>query len=686
MSEASATSSGYISRGTQTEDELGEIKADLKKLVETVQSLLPQPKPDDAERQFQADFELWGREIRPTPQKLEVYVDMLLSMFIINHNTTRELNTTRLPQGQWPSFANLLVLHVSDNWTVSPGTPSQGNVGLQSDARLREYIMLQRAQPYTFHNVSNIPNQQLPVNETTTRWKWGFPYDEFRVYHAHITTTQVSPWQAFGFPYEEFRDGPIRPVSRHGYGTLCLMLNTVKDGILSFQSINAILALIGRWGHKDDDTRSQDEKSTRSAIYFLGIFAGQWPSRNERPTFTLIQDSPSGQILDNPFNRHYLQLHFRCFKGIERPKAKLGAGGLQCDREQGRIGSYLLEERRISLFGLLSSTRFVYRHLARPPPAFYSVLILTDFHFDPDWSWEPECQDGLEGTAAFHAAVFTSVSLWQMKWNEVLDDIDNILGVRLQHTADPKERRRWIFDNNFERSELYVTILQVLRIFNDYIRTVSDDLRLLDSLFLNKDNFPMYNMSQDELRIMRANWNSVKKFQKETEQSLLGRVSRKTEEVQSLRDGLFNATSLREANRSTVIARYVLVFTIVTILYLPPGFISAVFDTDIFQKEVAQTKWEYKVALVSVSLTTYFAAFAFIVAVDWGSFKRNINNAKLNFRGMVKHLAIRIIWLLETVKHISNSGLGDLERIKRKCLHWWAFMRGERTVQEENNA
>jgi hypothetical protein len=38
------------------------------------------------------------------------------------------------------------------------------------------------------------------------------------------------------------------------------------------------------------------------------------------------------------------------------------------------------------------------------------------------------------------------------------------------------------FDLDFERSRVYFTILQVLRIFNECIQTVSRDLRALDSL------------------------------------------------------------------------------------------------------------------------------------------------------------------------------------------------------------
>ncbi|KAI0859718.1 hypothetical protein F4860DRAFT_482002 [Xylaria cubensis] len=72
--------------------------------------------------------------------------------------------------------------------------------------------------------------------------------------------------------------------------------------------------------------------------------------------------------------------------------------------------------------------------------------------------------------------------------------------------------------------------------------------------------------------------------------------------------------------------RYVLIFTVVTVLYLPPSFVSTVFALDIFQKDAAQTKWHYKVALVSVSLFTYTIALAFIIAVDWNNFRRRCSS------------------------------------------------------------
>ncbi|PMD38647.1 hypothetical protein L207DRAFT_42246 [Hyaloscypha variabilis F] len=103
------------------------------------------------------------------------------------------------------------------------------------------------------------------------------------------------------------------------------------------------------------------------------------------------------------------------------------------------------------------------------------------------------------------------------------------------------------------------------------------------------------------------------------------RLSDKTAEVTSLRDGLFNATSLREASRATTMNRYVIIFTIVTVLYLPPSFISTVFGMTIFQKDVDQTTREYKITTVVVSLITYLVALISIIAVNWDHLKRKFH-------------------------------------------------------------
>lgn len=84
------------------------------------------------------------------------------------------------------------------------------------------------------------------------------------------------------------------------------------------------------------------------------------------------------------------------------------------------------------------------------------------------------------------------------------------------------------------------------------------------------------------------------------EQKFLERIEGKQNEIMGLRDGvgpvhtylqygnkvspilitkakqLFNATTHKEGSKSATFSRYVIIFTIVTVVYLPPGF-SAVF-------------------------------------------------------------------------------------------------------------
>jgi hypothetical protein len=86
--------------------------------------------------------------------------------------------------------------------------------------------------------------------------------------------------------------------------------------------------------------------------------------------------------------------------------------------------------------------------------------------------------------------------------------------------------------------------------------------------------------------------------------------------------------------------RYVIIFTVVTVIYLPPSFIrkikpflpprlyltfhKTVFGMTIFQKSIDQTTREYKTTTVVVSLITYLVALLSIIAVNWDHIKRKI--------------------------------------------------------------
>ena len=153
-----------------------------------------------------------------------------------------------------------------------------------------------------------------------------------------------------------------------------------------------------------------------SVMYFLGVFAGQWPSRNERSGFSHKRDIR----IPFRFDRLYIQAHFRCFAPVTSTVTSLkesqGIEGLKCLREDILITSdapkvlpHLFQERRISIFGVLSSNG------VPSEGAFYRILVLAEanmiFPFEvTDFEASGlKWRGHLEGTIAFHAAVFASV-------------------------------------------------------------------------------------------------------------------------------------------------------------------------------------------------------------------------------------------------------------------------------------
>jgi hypothetical protein len=106
-----------------------------------------------------------------------------------------------------------------------------------------------------------------------------------------------------------------------------------------------------------------------------------------------------------------------------------------------------------------------------------------------------------------------------------------------------------MFDNNsFSRSELYFTILQLLRISSEWIRGGMEDLESLVEASLWYYELPYVGnrakRSPDDpttsnvSRVLQQNWKNVISHQKNLCKPLLDRIEKKTEEVKSLRDGV----------------------------------------------------------------------------------------------------------------------------------------------------
>ncbi|PMD40234.1 hypothetical protein L207DRAFT_582454 [Hyaloscypha variabilis F] len=95
--------------------------------------------------------------------------------------------------------------------------------------------------------------------------------------------------------------------------------------------------------------------------------------------------------------------------------------------------------------------------------------------------------------------------------------------------------------------------------------------------------------------------------------ALLERINRKREEVESLRDGLFNATSMREASKSIEMAeisirqnRYIFIFTVATVFYLPLGF--CVFGIHLYDStdpDVVKGRPKFLITIIVILVATW---------------------------------------------------------------------------------
>ena len=303
-----------------------------------------------------------------------------------------------------------------------------------------------------------------------------------------------------------------------------------------------------------------------SFMFFLGMFAGYWSAGIERARFSSRMFFSSEM---KPW--HCAQVHFRCFILVKNFSDTIGcesSEGLQCVRQRGQItsptlGTFRFEERRISIFGTISGFDHVTatvgdedRVLERfADPSLYRVLILKEDDLGYQWRPNPtyptelKCRPGWEGIIAFERAILLAVEIWEEEWNKVFDQIDDSLRFELDQTIESISIDKWMFDLDFERSRQYFTILQILRIFGEYIRTVSMDLRALDSFFLrNSLELRSWDPSPDELQDFNSNWTYVTKNQKIAEERIMKRLLDKTEEVKSLRDGVMNSTTLQLAH------------------------------------------------------------------------------------------------------------------------------------------
>ncbi|KAK0649144.1 hypothetical protein B0T16DRAFT_324578 [Cercophora newfieldiana] len=215
------------------------------------------------------------------------------------------------------------------------------------------------------------------------------------------------------------------------------------------------------------------------------------------------------------------------------------------------------------------------------------------------------------GMAAFAFRIQSLLPHWETQWSNLIDHIGKLLNNDILRTA-----AEWIRES-----------------MDDLRRTAEDIERLY--LLQNPDGSATFlpAMSDSDVRdatnVFKSNWKSVTSHHKRLGDALLTRIEMRKEEAKSLRDGLFSATSVSEAAKSTQLNNYILVFTIVTIFYLPLSFM-----TD--QKQVA---WSI-VTVILVAGVTYLLSGISMWVVGSPDGKRGFtgDDAKFGHRSLLDQI------------------------------------------------
>ncbi|CAI6340025.1 unnamed protein product [Periconia digitata] len=354
----------------------------------------------------------------------------------------------------------------------------------------------------------------------------------------------------------------------------------------------------------------------------------------------------------------FLEYHMQSFiTGFENPhpgdNLKNNPFGIRCEREDASL----------SLLGkkLFSVTERRYSHSVTISPYgshYGNFAIVTLVDSDPErvdslkyaekkGVYDVEHCPRLSGLVVFQHQLCTSMDSWEDDWTRMLLQIDAVLTVKVNDILDPDSRERHMYDDEkLQQSALYFSLLQLLRIFSESIeRNVSDLENLVGKSQTNlKERAVWYYQRSDEINreiaTITQNWDVVLYRHKKAADALLARILRKTDDIKSLQDGvswlsdsrpkvvassqdltrnqLFSALSVKEAIKSTDINHYLLIFTVVTILYLPPAFVATFYGMHLFDTgdEIGSTQRQFWTVFASVSGVTYLIAVVALLGVD----------------------------------------------------------------------
>ncbi|KAK4099522.1 hypothetical protein N658DRAFT_517239 [Parathielavia hyrcaniae] len=165
-----------------------------------------------------------------------------------------------------------------------------------------------------------------------------------------------------------------------------------------------------------------------------------------------------------------------------------------------------------------------------------------------------------------------------------------------------------MLNDSLAQSKMYFQLLHLLRIMPLWIRDTKYDLMRVRDECIAMISQPDPKLNQRSwwrwAHLVRQNWDEVLGHFCLLENELQKRIDAKVDEIRGLRDG------------STSMNRYIIIFTTLTVFYLPLGFVTAVFSMDLLHDEnLVGMKSQYAGTMVLVAIATYLAAVGLIALV-----------------------------------------------------------------------
>ncbi|KAI0885841.1 uncharacterized protein GGS22DRAFT_179533 [Annulohypoxylon maeteangense] len=364
---------------------------------------------------------------------------------------------------------------------------------------------------------------------------------------------------------------------------------------------------------------SQRILATKKAIRFVSCYASKWPRFMQTSQVWM-----SSNWIHLHFHLRVLSAGKQYLPSVYQYRPK---NGLRPARFSGKLTS-LSGTDDIGIAEERFSVAVVTSHTADMP--LYTIIYLSDSGYrrlfmESERPLDMPSRGKFTGVAVYLKVLLFVLPIWRRKWTETLNEFDNLVGVKIDDLFDPKRDGAAMFDSSFERSKLYFTVLQTLRVFSEWIQESERELQQL------KQNFDVNIQSNAARRGSVASnhgtaspvmfmkeideaWEELLATHDSSSKYLLDRIGKKEVEIKSFRDGLFSATSVREASRATALNQYILVFTIVTIFYLPLSYVSSLFSMDIFDYDSFRNS---QASFVTITITIAVSTWAVSAVVLW---------------------------------------------------------------------